>query len=630
MKADGEIATNDKENGQVFAEHFTKVLNLVEDSNFEPSMIDKVTKIDTVDHLASPPNCEEIKAAILRLKYEKAPGPSGIPTEAFKFLESNGICVMEEIILQLWNDPEFNPLEWSQIKLKVLPKTTGIALQDPNKWRGIALGETAAKLASSIIAHRLTKHVSDFGIDEQCGCLFGKSCADATFSLKTALQTLKEHGKSSYVLFVDLVKAFDSANRELIWLILDRYGVPKQMIDVIKKLHTNATYQFKIGKNEHEIKSTGGVKQGDNLGPILFIILMNAVAETLNDEWDFEKPDFRMHGMNDADGTLDGRCNPDLMHGQSSKAVGRTFAVFSSYFVDDAAYIFLNRRDLERAARMIKEHFKKFGLTVHCGDKRDPDKKSKTEAMFIPASGYTPTPEDTADIMLNEHQYFGFTTLFKYLGTWFDDQLDDSTDIMKRIKKATGAFACMKKVLKDQSIDNNLRVRLYDATVMNIMLYGCESWALKAEDRRKLEVAHHRFVRSMQNITIYDVMDDHSLSNEEVRSRLGCYTLHQCMELRRARWLEKLANMKSTRNPRKILHAWIHDTPRPTGRPKQTIRRALAITLDKSLKLDTHLKKWIPIARNHSRWARHVEQSLDIKKGTYKPFKHRRNESLTR
>ena len=95
------------------------------------------------------------------------------------------------------------------------------------------------------------------------------------------------------MLFVDLVKAFDSANRELIWLILERYGVPKILTDVIKKLHTDVTYLFGAGPDKVKIKSGRGVKQGDNLGPILFIILMDAVARTLDKHWNFEKPDFR-------------------------------------------------------------------------------------------------------------------------------------------------------------------------------------------------------------------------------------------------------------------------------------------------------------------------------------------------
>jgi hypothetical protein len=44
-----------------------------------------------------------------------------------------------------------------------------------------------------------------------------KGCADATFTIKTALQTLREHDQEAYVIFVDLVKVYDTVNRELLW-----------------------------------------------------------------------------------------------------------------------------------------------------------------------------------------------------------------------------------------------------------------------------------------------------------------------------------------------------------------------------------------------------------------------------
>jgi hypothetical protein len=53
---------------------------------------------------------------------------------------------------------------------------------------------------------------------------------------------------------------------------------------------------MKVGKKTTKVKSTCGVKQGDNLGPILFIYLIQAVSLTLDKKWIFEKPDFRWHG----------------------------------------------------------------------------------------------------------------------------------------------------------------------------------------------------------------------------------------------------------------------------------------------------------------------------------------------
>jgi Reverse transcriptase (RNA-dependent DNA polymerase) len=120
-------------------------------------------------------------------------------------------------------------------------------LSDPNKWHGIALGDITAKCISSIIATRLTKYLTTFGIDEQCRSLFGNGCADATFSLKLALQTIHEHNQEAFALFVDLVKAYDTVNRELLWKILQKLGIPPQMIKVLQKLYTNVTYHMKIG-----------------------------------------------------------------------------------------------------------------------------------------------------------------------------------------------------------------------------------------------------------------------------------------------------------------------------------------------------------------------------------------------
>ena len=71
-----------------------------------------------------------------------------------------------------------------------------------------------------------------------------------------------------------------------------------------------------------------------------------------------------------------------------------SFSDLDSYYVDDAAYVFLSRKDIEDASKLIKSHFTRFGLTVHCGDRRS-DGNSKTEAMYIPPPGKTATTATT-------------------------------------------------------------------------------------------------------------------------------------------------------------------------------------------------------------------------------------------
>jgi hypothetical protein len=50
---------------------------------------------------------------------------------------------------------------------------------------------------------------------------------DATYCLCSTLQLRKEqHQQDTYLLFIDLIKAFDTANHGLLFAILEKYGTP--------------------------------------------------------------------------------------------------------------------------------------------------------------------------------------------------------------------------------------------------------------------------------------------------------------------------------------------------------------------------------------------------------------------
>ena len=184
----------------------------------------------------------------------------------------------------------------------------------------------------------------------------------------------------------------------------------------------------------------------------------------------------------------------------------------------------------------------------------------------------------------------------------------------------------MLTVLCNEDLPAKLRIRLYDATVINILLWGCESWALTEELRRKLEVCHHRFLRKMIGITIYDVKDHH-ISNAQVREELNnCYTFHQSLELRRARWLEKLALMSCKRGPRNVLLSWIYKKARRQGGQQQHISTSLSNTLMDSLHFETdQLNDWMLEAKlEPKKWAIRIETALNLVPKTYVPLKLRK------
>ena len=64
----------------------------------------------------------------------------------------------------------------------------------------------------------------------------GRGCSDEIFCIRRALKKRREHGKGPWVLFSDLVKAFGTVPRDVLFIVLAKFGVPPHLIRVIKRM----------------------------------------------------------------------------------------------------------------------------------------------------------------------------------------------------------------------------------------------------------------------------------------------------------------------------------------------------------------------------------------------------------
>ena len=94
------------------------------------------------------------------------------------------------------------------------------------------------------------------------------------------------HNLLTWVMFADLVKAFDISNHIILIEILRKYGCPPKMCSAIKRMYSKNKVRLIICKIDTSIPFEVGVKQGDSVSPVLFLFLMMAFAETVEAEWD--------------------------------------------------------------------------------------------------------------------------------------------------------------------------------------------------------------------------------------------------------------------------------------------------------------------------------------------------------
>jgi hypothetical protein len=136
------------------------------------------------------------------------------------------------MIKSFWENDQKHYDEWKTALLKLLHKKgSKKALMN---YRGLALQDVTACLTSYIIALRLNKLVKKNGLTSQFATV---GMADVQYVLRSTLQLRREHDLDSHVLFVDLIKAFDTANHELLFALLEKFGAPHTLVEPIKKLH---------------------------------------------------------------------------------------------------------------------------------------------------------------------------------------------------------------------------------------------------------------------------------------------------------------------------------------------------------------------------------------------------------
>lgn len=66
-----------------------------------------------------------------------------------------------------------------------------------------------------------------------------------------------------HIAFIDLAKAFDTVNRQLIWNVPSKSGVPNKFLTILNSLHDNMKACVSIGGDKTEpFNVEVGVKQG--------------------------------------------------------------------------------------------------------------------------------------------------------------------------------------------------------------------------------------------------------------------------------------------------------------------------------------------------------------------------------
>ena len=234
--------------------------------------------------------------------------------------------------------------------------------EDLDNYRGITLLSCMGKHFTSLINKRLTDFLGGAGAigPEQAGFRKGHSTTDHAFALHMLIELYKQKGKRIYAAFVDYRKAFDFVDRSALWTKLLKEGINGHVLRVIMNIYAKAKSCVKSSANiSRSFPSTIGVRQGENLSPLLFALFLN----------DFEYSLSRRNGDNSYRGLpfiselYEQQIRNDCDAGTYDVDV--FFRLYCLLYADDTIILAESPEELQTALNSLHAYCIKWKLTVN-------------------------------------------------------------------------------------------------------------------------------------------------------------------------------------------------------------------------------------------------------------------------
>ena len=230
------------------------------------------------DYLNEEITFDEVENVIKNARKKKACGYDQICIDILDNIECKQILLkLFTVCFAYGKVPEC----WLKAIISPIPKSSLKDPYIPTSYRGVSLLSQVGKLYSQIINKRVLKYCEEAGIfcDEQNGFRKSRSCEDHIFSLTSIIRNRLYANKDTFVAFIDMQKAFDWVNRDLLWYKLLIHNISGNIYWAIRSLYNNTISCVRLNNLYSKwFDVTTGVRQGDNLSPTLFGIFINDLA----------------------------------------------------------------------------------------------------------------------------------------------------------------------------------------------------------------------------------------------------------------------------------------------------------------------------------------------------------------
>ena len=464
IKVDDKIASNPLDIAETINDHFTNVAQVLA-QDIPVVDVNPESYLKPTDHSFSLqiPSVDIVSNVLSKIDEKKATGLDMIPSKLLK-MAANIVAPSLTSIFSKSILTGIYPNDWKTAKVTPLFKK-GIK-SDPNNYRPISVIPIISKVFERIVYNQLFHYLDDNKL--LLGCQSGfrslHSTLTALLEATNAWSVNIDNGLLNGVVFIDLTKAFDTIDHEIILRKMSYLGVDQAAIKWFSSYLSGRTQRCNVsGKLSSARTLSCGVPQGSILGPLLFLIYINDL--------------------------------PNSLRG----AVPRMFADDTNLTLSAKTLTELKLAltpELNNLSCWLKAN--KLSLNV-----------AKTELMIIGSRQRLSAQCDDVEIRIDD-QIIKRVDHTKSLGLTIDAQLSWGKHVEEICKKVSSAIGALKRVRP--FISKETAIQIYNALIMPHFDYCSPVWdCLSGYLSDKLQKLQNRAARVITK-SPFDASSNHLLS----------------------------------------------------------------------------------------------------------------------
>lgn len=440
-----------KEAANVFNEFFSTCAKSISEPSDTPEE-QRVEHQPSRSMILEPPDESEIRRIIKGLKNNSAAGHDRISPKVIKHLATCIAPLLVHLIATIFATGIYP----STLKLAVVsPIYKNGSRSCPDNYRPISVLSILNKIVEKVIHNRLQNHVTNnlnLIYSHQFGFRPRSGTENAAIELSNMIMRGVDSKKIVTGIFMDLRKAFDIVDHKLLLQVLNKYGLRGKVLDLFTSYLEHRSQVVKIGDITSKAASIlSGVVQGSCLGPLLFLIFINAIG--------------------------------------ALKVSGKIFL-----FADDAVLINIHEKTssivdtMRKDMKPILDFFKHRGMVLN---------SAKTNFMLFTSSYSKVSFPQEIDLFPNLS--IKRVASCKYLGFYIDEWMrwtEHIKNLEKKLAPANGILWKLRHILPAKS-----KKLVYDALVQSQLSFMSPIWGLAScQALKNAQVLQNRALRNVYEL----------------------------------------------------------------------------------------------------------------------------------